>query len=112
MVCVDGGLYVVQKDTAGQKTMSFYDTKGDEKQVWKEIPEYESIAATKDEVVFFSPQRVTVYRVNGSVKFGKSFTQSLEAIFPAGNNRYFLVDMGKVQTIKLSDESNSETKED
>lgn len=104
IVCVDGGLYVVQEDTTGQKNMTFYNPEGVAKQTWKDIPEYETITASKEEVVFFSPQRVTVYRVNGSVKFGTSFTQSLEAVYPAGGNRYFLVDMGKVQTIKLSDD--------
>ena len=104
IVCVDGGFYVVQKDTAGQKNMTFYNAEGVAKHTWKDIPEYEAITASKEEVVFFSPQRVTVYRVNGSVKFGTSFTQSLEAVYPAGGNRYFLIDMGKVQTIKLSDD--------
>lgn len=104
MVCVDGGFYVVQEDVTGQRNMVFYNAKGGAEQTWKEIPEYESITATAEEVVFFSPQRVTIYRANGSVKFGTSFTQSLEAVYPAGGNRYFLIDMGKVQTIKLSND--------
>ncbi len=103
-VCVDGGFYVVQEDAAKQRSMSFYNEKGEIKQNWKEIPEYEAVTATKEEVVFFSPQRVTVYRVNGTMKFDTSFTQSLEAVIPAGNNQYFLMDMGKLQTIKLSAE--------
>ena len=104
IVCVDGGFYVVQEDTTGQRNMVFYNAKGEAEQNWKKIPEYESITATAEEVVFFSPQRVTIYRANGSVKFGTSFTQSLEAVYPAGGNRYFLIDMGKVQTIKLSND--------
>lgn len=107
-ICVDSGFYVVQEDASKQRSMVFYNEKGDVKQTWKEIPEYEAITATKEEVVFFSPQRVTVYRVNGTLKFGTSFTQSLEAMYPAGGNRYFLVDMGKVQTIKLSGDTKNE----
>ena len=68
----------------------------------KEVPEYESVAASFDEIVFFSPQKVTAYRTNGSVKFSAAFAQSLEAVYPAGNNRYFLVNTGKVQTIKVT----------
>lgn len=108
IICVDSGLYVVTETADKQKILSFYNAKGDVKETWKEIPEYESITATEEEVVFFSPQRVTIYRVNGSQKFSTAFTQSLEAVFPAGGNRYFLVDTGRVQTIKLSNSSKNE----
>ena len=112
-ICVEGGFYIIKEDMAKKRTMTFYNSEGKEKQIFKEIPEYESVTATAEEVVFFSPQRVTVYRVNGSLKFSTSYTQNLEKVFPAGNNRYFLVDMGKVQTIKLSNNTNNgENKED
>lgn len=111
-LCVDGGLYVVSDNTAKQRSMTFYNDKGEEKQRLTDIPEYESVTATAEEVVFFSPQRVTVYRANRSMKFSTSFPQSLEAVFPAGNNRYFLVDIGKVQTIKLLKNTNSEEREE
>lgn len=102
IICVEDGLYVVTETSDKQKAMRFYDAKGKEKELWNELPEYESIAASSEEVVFFSPQRVTIYRTNGSRKFSTAFAQSLEAVFPAGDNRYFLVDTGRVQTIKLS----------
>ena len=102
LICVDNGLYVVKETEDKQKTMSFYNTKGEEKQVWKQIPEYEAISATSEEVVFFSPQKVTIYRENGSQKFSTAFEQSLEAVIPAGGNRYFLVDTGTVETIQLT----------
>lgn len=108
IICVESGLYVVKQTVDKQKSLSFYDEKGNEKKVLPEVPEYESIAATADEVVFFSPQRVSVYRVNGSKKFSTAFEQSLEAVYPAGNNRYFLIDTGKLQTIKLSNETKNE----
>lgn len=108
VICVEGGLYAVTEDASKKRTMTFYDTKGEEKSTWKEIPEYESITATKEEVVFFSPQSITIYRRNRSLKYGASFTQSLEAVFPAGSDRYFLVDTDKVLTIKLSNAANEE----
>lgn len=108
VLCVDNGLYVIKETADKQKTMSFYNEKGEEKETWKEIPEYESVTATAEEVVFFSPQLVTVYRSNGSLKFSTAFEQSLEAVFPAGGNRYFLVDTGKIQTIKLTNKAKSE----
>lgn len=111
IICVDNGLYVVKETLDKHKSMSFYNAEGKETQVFKEIPEYESIAATEKEVVFFSPQLVSVYRINGSRKFSTAFTQSLEAVFPAGNNQYFLVDTGGVQTIKLSNNIKNESKE-
>ena len=76
----------------------------------KEVPEYESIAASGNEIVFFSPQKVTAYRINGSVKFSAAFEQSLEAVYPADGNRYFLVNTGKVQTIKLTNKVRKEEK--
>lgn len=111
IICVNGGFYVVKETAAKQKALDFYNEAGEIKQSWKEIPEYEAITATKDEVVFFSPQRVTIYRVNGSLKFSTAFAQSLEAVFPSENNQYFLVDTGRVQTIKLSDETKNESEE-
>lgn len=108
IICVDSGFYVVEETSDKQKNLVFYDANGKEKQTWKDIPEYESITATSEEVVFFSPQRVTVYRVNGSLKFSTAFTRSLEAVFSAGGNRYFLVDTGKVQTIKLTNNTKNE----
>lgn len=106
VVCVEEGLYIVKEDAMKQRSLTFYDPQGKEKQTWNEIPEYEKITATKEEVVFFSPQSVTVYRVNGTLKFSQSFNQSLEAVYPAGGDKYFLVDIGQVQTIKLSDSTN------
>ncbi len=112
VLCVDNGLYMIKETADKQRSMSFYNEKGAEMEVWKEIPEYESVTATAEEIVFFSPQRVTVHRLNGSRKFSTAFTQSLEAVFPAGGNRYFLVDTGKIQTIKLSGNiKNEEQKE-
>lgn len=108
IVCVENGLYVVTETETKQRTMSFYNTKGEEKQVWKKIPEYEAIAATSEEVVFFSPQGVEIYRTNGSLKFSTAFEQSLEAVFPAGDNRYFLVDTAVVETIKLINKTKRE----
>ncbi len=112
VLCVDNGLYMIKETADKQRSMSFYNEKGAEMEIWKEIPEYESVTATAEEIVFFSPQRVTVHRLNGSRKFSTAFTQSLEAVFPAGGNRYFLVDTGKIQTIKLSGNiKNEEQKE-
>lgn len=112
MICVENGLYVVKEKEDKQKTLSFFDEKGNEKKVLAEVPEYESIAATAEEVVFFSPQKVSMYRINGSKKFSTAFEQSLEAVYPAGNNRYFLIDTGKIQTIKLMNNTKNEEKKE
>lgn len=109
-VCVEGGFYLI-KENAKQRTMSYYNKNGEIKQTWSEIPEYESVTATKEEVVFFSPQRVTVYRANGSLKFSTAFTQSLENVFPAGGNRYFLRNGSRLQTIKLTNTGTNEKEE-
>jgi len=102
LLCVDSGIYVIKENADKQKSLSFYDENGKEREVLKQLPEYETVSATSEEIVFFSPQKVTVYRINGSCKFSTAFARSLEAVFPAGNNRYFLVDTGKMQTIKIS----------
>lgn len=109
-VCVEGGFYLI-KENAKQRTMSYYNKNGEIIQTWSEIPEYESVTATKEEVVFFSPQRVTLYRVNGSLKFSTAFTQSLENVFPAGDNHYFLLGGGRLQTIKLTSTGTNEKEE-
>lgn len=107
-VAVTGdGIYLVEKTLKGNTQMCYYEI-GDGvlseifgERIWSEIPEYETMLATEDEVVFFSPQSVKIYRENQSLKYDGNFEQGLEAVFPVGGNRYFLVDAGKVQTIKL-----------
>ncbi len=112
VLCVENGLYVVKEDAMKQRTMTFYNAKGEAESTWDGIPDYERLSATEEEVIFTSPQSVTIYRVNRSLKFGSTFTQSVEAVFPAGGDRYFLVDSGAVRTIKLSDSlKNEESKE-
>ena len=110
IISVENGIFVVTETADKQKSLSFFDEKGKQRQVLKKVPEYESIAASAEEIVFFSPQRVTAYRTNGSVKFSAAFTQSLEAVYPAGNNRYFLANTGKVQTIKVTNKTSKEEK--
>ena len=108
LVCVNSGIYVVTENITKQRTLTFYNEEGNKKESWNTIPEYETIVGTEQELIFFSPQKVTIYRANGVLKFEKAFTQSINAIFPAGNNRYFLLNMEKVQTIKLSDSIDGE----
>ena len=108
ILCVESGIYVVTETAEKQRVLNFYDEKGNQRKVLNNLPEYESIAAVAEEIIFFSPQRVTVYRTNGSKKFSSSFTQNMEAVFPAGGNKYFLVDTGKVQTIKLTNSTKQE----
>ena len=110
MVPVENGLYVIKETADKQKVINFYNEKGNKQKNWDKIPEYESVCATEQEVVFFSPQNVTVVRANGSRKFGTAFTQNLEAVLPAGSNRYFLVGAGKVQVINLTN-NNKEQEE-
>lgn len=108
MVCVENGLYVIKETADKQKVISFYNEKGNKQKTWDTVPEYESVSATENEVVFFSPQNVTVLRANGSQKFSTAFTQNLEAVLPAERNRYFLIGAGKVQIISLTNKNNYE----
>lgn len=108
IVCVKNGIYIIKETADKQKRISFYNEKGIVQKTWDNVPEYESISATAKEMVFFSPQKVTVLRANGTQKFATAFTQNLEAVLPAGNNRYFLIGAGKVQTISLTGNKNNE----
>ena len=103
LVCVENGIYTITEDITKQRALTFYNDKGNILRSWNTIPEYETLVGTEQELIFFSPQKLTIYRSNGLLKFEKAFTQSINAIFSAGNNRYFLLDVEKIQTIKLSD---------
>ena len=103
LVCVENGIYVITEDITKQRALTFYNKDGNKKNHWDTIPEYETIVATEQELIFFSPQKVTMYRANGVLKFEKTFIDSINAVFPASNNRYFLVNVDKIQTIKLTD---------
>lgn len=102
------GLYLIEKDMAGQTKLCYYTVEGQQKRTWNRIPEYESVTATEEEIIFFSPQSITVYRANHSLKFEQTFTVSLKDVFSLGGNKYFLVREGQVQTIKLSDNKQEE----
>lgn len=108
VLCVEDGIFLVKETSDMQRVLCFYDETGKETEVVKNLPEYETVSATSEEIVFFSPQKVTVYRSNGSLKFSTAFPQSLEGVFPAGGNQYFLVDTGKLQTIKLTNSTKTE----
>lgn len=108
MIPVENGIYVVKETADKQKSLSFYNEKGSKRNTWDGIPEYETVSATETEVVFFSPQNVTIIRENGSRKFSTAFTQNLEAVLPAGNNRYFLIGAGKAQIIGLTNKYNEQ----
>lgn len=103
LVCVQDGIYTITEDATKQRTLTFYDHKGNKKSSWNTVPEYETLIAEKQELIFFSPQKLMIYRANGLLKFEKVFTKNINAIFSAGDNRYFLLDVEKIQTIKLSD---------
>lgn len=103
LVCVENGIYTITEDITKQRALTFYNDNGDITRSWNTIPEYETLVGTEQELIFFSPQKLTIYRSNGLLKFEKAFTQSINAVFSAGNNRYFLLDVEKIQTIKLSD---------
>lgn len=103
LVCVENGIYAITENVTKQRTLTFYNDKGNVTRSWSTIPEYETLVGTEQELIFFSPQKLTIYRANGLLKFEKAFTQSINAVFSAGNNRYFLLDVEKIQTIKLSD---------
>lgn len=108
IICAKDCFVVVTEDAATkQKTMVRYNDRGKETATWKDIPEYETLVLTKEEIILFSPQKATIYRSNKSEKFLAEFERNLDEMLPAGGNRYFLIDTGSVQTIKLS-----ETKEE
>jgi len=96
------GIYLVEQEMTGQKKLCYYPVKGAGEKTWATVPEYERMTATEEEVIFFSPQNVTIYRANESLKFDRTFQKTLAGIFPLGGNRYFLIQAGKVQTIKLT----------
>ncbi len=110
----ENGIYLVEKTATGQTQLCYYGVEGSlfsgllKNRVWTDIPEYETMVATKEEVIFFSPQSITIYRKNRSLKYEGDFASSLEAIFPVGGNKYFLVDTGKVQAIRLSKKTQKE----
>lgn len=108
LVCVKNGIYVITEDIAKQRTLTFYNKDGNKRNHWDTIPEYETIIGTEEEIIFFSPQKLTIYRANGALKFEKTFLDSINAVVPSSNNRYFLINVDKIQTIKLSDNINRE----
>ena len=107
----ENGMDMVEKTPAGTKHLFYYPTdKGifSRERVWSHLPEYETMYATEDEVVFLGMQSVTVYRANHSLKYEGNFKSSPEAVFPLGGNRYFLLEPGSVRVIKLTKKKQEE----
>ena len=100
-------LYVVERTPEGKNILRQYqpDTglfSGRVVDTWDSIPEYEKLFVTEEEVIFFSPQKLLIYRNNKSLKYEEEFPGGLEAVYPIGGNRYFLVREGSVQSINLT----------
>lgn len=109
IVCTESGVIAVTENAqTKKKTLHRFDNNGKETATWKDLPDYETLTATGEEVIFFSPQKVVIYRNNRSEKFTAEFERNLEAVLPAGGNRYFFLDTGHVRAVKLSE---SETKD-
>lgn len=105
IICADDAVVVISEnnDTKIRK-MVYYDITGKEKASWDNVSEYETAYVANHEVILFSPQRVEIYRQNKTLKFESTFTRNLEAVLFGGANHYFLIDTGRIQVIKLSEE--------
>lgn len=103
VVCVSTGIYIVHEEAGKEKALTFYNLKGDAKTTWSSIPDYENFVATEDEIIFFSPQSATIYRKSKVLKFSGSFRENYVRMYPAGGDKYFLLNTGMVHGIKLSD---------
>lgn len=112
MAVTSKGIYCMEENEAGQKQFCYYEIQKSifsndisaKRKVWSFVPEYEELVATEEEVVFFSPQSVSVYRTNGSLIYEGTLMHSYEAMFPLGEKQYFLVDTQKIESIKLTKE--------
>lgn len=100
-----GGIALLQeKEKTGEKTLVYYTIQGKKQAEYSDIPEYESLFVGDGEVALFSPQQLTVYRGNASVKFSGELKQTYQRFAFGGGSRYFLIEPGRVQTIKLEKE--------
>lgn len=101
--CTENGILAVTENAVTKKKkMLRFQTDGRQIAAWEEIMDYERVVASEQEVLLFSPQKAIVYRNNKTEKFVTEFERNLERMFTAGENRYFLIDTGRVQTIKLT----------
>lgn len=104
IVCAEDAVVVITENSETRiRTMQYYDLSGKVKASWNNLPEYEKAYAAQNEVILFSPQWVQIYRRNKTIKFESGFDRNLEAMLFGGGKRYFLIDTGRVQTIKLSE---------
>ena len=100
-----GGVALLQKEEkTGEKTLVYYTIQGKKQAEYHNIPEYESLFVGDKEVALFSPQQLTIYRSNASVKFSGELKQPYQSFAFGGGNRYFLMEPGRIQTIKLEKE--------
>lgn len=96
----DTGVCVVT-EKSGERTMTFFDLKGEQSGVVRKLPEYDVLRADNDEAVLYSPRSVSIYRKNGTKKYSGEFDGTLDNVYFGGDLRYFLVDSGTIRTIKL-----------
>lgn len=101
MEMYDNGIVTVTKNDQGRK-LQFYNLNGKEdgKKIEK-LPVYDKLRVDNDEVILYSPGAVSIYRKNGVLKFSGTFDETIDDVYFAGDNRYFLAGSGIVRTIML-----------
>lgn len=105
LVASSGGIALLQQEEkTGEKTLVYYTTQGKKQAEYHGIPEYERLFVGNREVALFSPQQLTIYRGNASIKFSGELKQSYQSFAFGGGSRYFLMETGRIQTIKLEKE--------
>lgn len=96
----EGVCTVTEKDS--ERILTFYGTDGKKQGTIKKVPEYDVLQAANGEAALISPGKVHIYRKNGTLKYSGTFDGTLDTVYFGGDNRYFLVDSGRIRTIKLA----------
>ncbi len=96
--------FVLQAQDGLSKSIVLYDLKG--KKVLNQVLkiDYENIFLSKNEIVMSDNISCSILKINGKLKFHKTFETNIEMIYPINHlDRYFLSDGEKIYEIKLQE---------
>lgn len=96
--------FVTDADSKSDKKLVLYNLSGKCILDKKISLDYKNIFLTKDEVILHDNLTCNIIRLNGKLKFNKTFDRNITAIYPINNlDQYYLVNDSKLSDIQLGD---------
>ena len=90
-----------ENETDGTTKLTIFDTDGKKKNTIITGITYTGMCINDSELVVYNNSSCVMYNLDGSEKFRTQIEGGIKTLFPAGNNKYYIVGANEVKLITL-----------